>query len=63
MPHTTAVGTISGTILSVVAIDAHTFISTILVACLGATASFLFTNLVLKRIYKYFSKKKDNEKN
>ena len=57
MTNHTAAGTIGGTILSVVAIPTQTIFTTIVVAIIGATVSFL-TSLVLKELYKHITKKK-----
>ena len=58
MMHTnndTIIGTIGGTLLSIIAIPTQTIVTTIIVAVIGATVSF-FTSLILKEIYKRFKK-------
>ena len=61
MDHSTSTtaGTIGGTILSVIAIPSTTIITTIVVACIGATVSF-FMSIILKKLWNYINKKKDD---
>ena len=48
--NSTLIGTTSGTILSLLTIDTHTFEHTIIIAIIGAIASFI-TSLGLKYIW------------
>lgn len=47
MTHSTAYGTAGGTILALITVNANTIIATVIVAVVGATASF-FTSLFFK---------------
>jgi hypothetical protein len=59
--NSTAVGTFTGTILSVLVLPSTaTIILTMEAAVIGATTSFLFT-LLLKRVYNHFTKNKSKE--
>lgn len=50
--HTTALGTVTGTVFTVAAnIDSHDYTKTVVLAVVGATASFL-VSLVLKWVWK-----------
>lgn len=54
--HSTAIGTTTGTALSVFAtLDPQDYIKTIVLACVGAIVSFTVT-LVLKWVWKKFKK-------
>lgn len=50
MEHTTTVGTITGTIFSLIMVKAATIITAVIVAATGAITSFLVT-LICKWIY------------
>lgn len=58
MTNSTAAGTVGGTLLSIVAIPSSTMITTVVVACVGATVSF-FMSLLLKNAWLYFIKKRE----
>jgi mannitol-specific phosphotransferase system IIBC component len=52
--HSTALGTVSGTVLTVVArIDSHDYLKTVILAFVGAIVSFVVT-LFLKWVFKKF---------
>jgi purine-cytosine permease-like protein len=67
MPHnvihntaTTAISTLGGTLLAVIAIPATTFLTTIIIASVGATTSFVVT-ILLKLLYNRIFNKKKND--
>jgi hypothetical protein len=50
--HTTAAGTVTGTVFTVAAnIDSHDYMRTVILACVGAIASFVIS-LCLKWLWK-----------
>lgn len=50
--HTTAAGTVTGTVFTVAAnIDSHDYMRTVILACVGAIASFVIS-LFLKWLWK-----------
>lgn len=50
--HTTAAGTVTGTVFTVAAnIDSHDYMRTVILACVGAIASFVIS-LFLKWVWK-----------
>jgi hypothetical protein len=61
MTNSTAAGTIGGTLLSIVAIPSSTVITTVIIACIGATVSF-FMSILLKAVWLYFTKNKEKKK-
>ena len=47
MEHSTSIGTIGGTLLTIITVGANTVVATVIVAIIGATTSF-FVSLLLK---------------
>jgi uncharacterized membrane protein (UPF0136 family) len=56
--HTTVAGTVTGTVITVAAnIDSQDYLRTVILACVGAIASFVIS-IVLKWIWSRFAEKK-----
>lgn len=57
--HTTALGTVTGTVFTVAAtIDSHDYLKTVILAIIGATVSFT-VSMILKWIWNFLQRKKE----
>ena len=59
--HTTALGTLTGTVFTVAAtIDSHDYLKTVILAIIGATVSFT-VSMILKWIWNFLQRKKERK--